>query len=45
MEIVLKNTKSKYFEIFSVLDLDNIHEILKKFFPIKEPFESFMDII
>ena len=40
MEIVLKNTKSKYFEIFSVLDLDNIHEILKKFFPIKEPFEA-----
>jgi len=40
MEIVLKNTKSKYLEIFSVLDLDNIHETLKKFFPIKEPFEA-----
>jgi len=40
MEIVLKNTKSKYLEIFSVLDLDNIHETIKKFSSIKEPFEA-----
>ena len=30
MKIVLENTKSKYFEIFSILDLDNINEILNK---------------
>ena len=40
MEIILKNTKSKYLEIFSVLDLDNIHETIKKFSSIKEPFEA-----
>jgi len=40
MEIVLKNTKSKYLEIFSVLDLDNIHETFKKFSSIKEPLEA-----
>ena len=40
MEIVLKNTKSKYLEIFSLLDLDNIHETLKKFSSVKEPFEA-----
>ena len=32
MEIVLKNTKSKYLEIVSLLDLDNIHETFKRFF-------------
>jgi len=40
MEIVLKNNKSKYLEIFSSLDLDNIHETFKRFSSIKEPFEA-----
>ena len=40
MEIVLKNTKSKYLEIFSLLDLDNIHETFKRFTSIKEPLEA-----
>ena len=40
MEIVLKNTKGKYSEIFSVLNLDNIHETFKKFSSIKETFEA-----
>ena len=40
MEIVLKNTKSEYLEIFSLLDLDNIHETFKRFSSIKEPLEA-----
>ena len=40
MEIVLENTKSKYLEIFSLLDLDNIHETFKRFSSIKEPYEA-----
>ena len=40
MEIVLKNTKSKYLEIFSSLDLNNIHETLNRFSSIKEPLEA-----
>ena len=40
MEIVLKNTKSKYLEIFSLLDLDNIHKTFKRFSSIKEPLEA-----
>ena len=40
MEIVLKNTKSKHIEIFSFLDLDNIHETFKRFSSIKEPLEA-----
>ena len=40
MEIVLKNTKSKYLEIFSLLDLDKIHETFKRFSSIKEPLEA-----
>jgi septum site-determining protein MinC len=40
MEIVLKNTNSKYLEIFSLLDLDNINETLKRFSSIKEPLEA-----
>ena len=39
MEIVLENTKSKYLEIFSLLDLDNINETFKGFSSIKEPLE------
>ena len=40
MEIVLKNTNSKYLEIFSLLDLDNIHETFKSLSSIKEPLEA-----
>jgi len=40
MEIVLKNTKSKYLETFSLLDLDNIHETFKRLSSIKEPLEA-----
>ena len=40
MEIVLKNTKSRYLEIFSLIDLDNIHETFKRFSSIKEPLEA-----
>ncbi len=40
MEIVLKNTKNKYLEIYSLLDVDNIHETIKKFASIKGPLEA-----
>ena len=40
MEIVLKNSKSKYLEIFSLLDLDILHETFKRFSSIKEPLEA-----
>ena len=40
MNIVLNNIKSNYFEIFSLEDLDNIHETLRKFFSKKEPIEA-----
>ena len=40
MEIVLKNTKSECLGIFSLLDLDNIHENFKSFSSIKEPLEA-----
>ncbi|KGG10470.1 MULTISPECIES: septum site-determining protein MinC [Prochlorococcus] len=40
MEIVLKNTKSEYLEIFSLLDLDNMHETFKEFSSIKGPLEA-----
>ena len=40
MEIVLKSTKSKYLEIFSLLGLDNIDETFKKFSSIKGPLEA-----
>ena len=40
MEIVLKNSKSNYLEIFSILDLDNIHETFKRFSSVKEPLEA-----
>ena len=39
MDIVFKNTKSKHLEIFSLFDLDNIHETIKRFSSIKEPLE------
>jgi len=40
MEIVLKNTKNKYLETFSLLGLDDIHETFKRFSFIKEPLEA-----
>ena len=40
MNIVLNNTKSNYFEIFSLEDLDNIHETFRKFFSIKGDIEA-----
>ena len=40
MKIILKGTKNKYLEIFSLLDLDNIHETFKKFSSIKVPLEA-----
>ena len=40
MNIVLNNTKSNYFEIFALEDLDNIYENFKKFFSIKGPVEA-----
>ena len=40
MEIVLKNTNSNYLQIFSLVNLDNIHENFKRFSSIKEPLEA-----
>ncbi len=41
MEIVLQNIESKYYEIFSLIDLDNnIHETFKNFSCIKGPLEA-----
>ena len=40
MNIVLSSTVNNYFEIFSLEDLDNIHETLRKFFSKKEPIEA-----
>ncbi len=40
MEIVLKNTKCKHLEIFSLLDLDHINETFKRFSSIKGPLEA-----
>ncbi len=40
MNIVLSSTVSNYFEIFSLEDLDNIHETLRKFFSKKGPIEA-----
>ena len=40
MEIVLINSKSTYLEIFSLLDLDNLHETFKRFSSVKEPLEA-----
>ena len=40
MEIVLSSTKSQYLEIYSLFDLDNIHETFKQFSSIKEPLEA-----
>ena len=40
MEIILKNINSKYLEIFSLSNLDDIHETFKRFSSIKEPLEA-----
>jgi len=40
MEIVISSTKSKYLEICSFFDLDNIHETFEKFSSMKEPLEA-----
>ena len=40
MELVLNYPKSKYSEIISLRDLDNINENLKKFSSTKEPVEA-----
>ena len=40
MEIVLNNHKNKYLEIFSLGDLDNVHETFKQFSSMKGPLEA-----
>ncbi len=40
MEIVLSSAKSKYLEIFSLFDLDNMPETFKQFSSIKGPLEA-----
>ena len=40
MEIVLSSTKSKYLEICSLFDLDNIHETFKQFSSMNGPLEA-----
>ena len=40
MEVVLSNTKGKYSEIYSFLDLDNIHENCEKFSSMKGALEA-----
>ena len=45
MEIVLNQIKSKYLEIFSLLDIDNIEKTFRKFASIKGPLEAKIFII
>ena len=45
MEIALNNNKSKLIEIFSFVDLDNIHRYFKKFSSNKEPLEAKIFVI
>ena len=40
MEIVLSSSKSEYLEIFSLFDLDNIHETFKQFSFMKGALEA-----
>ena len=40
MEIILKNNKNKYLEIFSLGDLENVHETFKQFTSMKGPLEA-----
>ena len=45
MEIVLNQIKSKYLEIFSLLDIDNIEKTFQKVASIKGPLEAKVFII
>jgi len=40
MEIVLSSAKSKYLEIYSLLDFNDIYETFKQFSSIKDPLEA-----
>ena len=40
MEIIVKNAKNRYLEIYSLLDLDNFHENFKRFSSKKQPLEA-----
>ena len=40
MDIVLNNTKSKYFEIFYLENLDNVHKTFRNFCSRKDPVEA-----
>ena len=40
MEIILSNTKSKYFEICSLFNLDNINETFEQFASMEGPLEA-----
>jgi septum site-determining protein MinC len=40
MEIVLSNTKSKYLEVFSLFNLDNIHKTFRQLPLMKGPLEA-----
>ena len=40
MKIAINNTKGKYLEILSLVDLDNIHETFKRFSSMKGPLEA-----
>ena len=45
MEIVLNDIKSKYSEIFSLGDLDNIHQTFKNFSSMKGPLDAKIFVI
>jgi len=45
MEIVLNDIKSKYSEIFSLRDLDNIHQTFKNFSSMKGPLDAKIFVI
>ena len=40
MKIAINNTKGEYLEILSLVDLDNIHETIKRFSSMNEPLEA-----
>ena len=40
MEIIFRNNKSKNFKIFTLLDVDKMHEAFKKFSSINGPLEA-----
>ncbi len=40
MEIILRNTKSKNLEIFTLLDLYEMNKAFKKFYSINRPLEA-----